>query len=363
MIVYTGDALTVLRTLPDESVHCCVTSPPYWGLRDYGTAQWSGGLPDCEHLNHHGEQGATGQRADRTFTGSQNFYRDACKKCGAVRIDAQLGLERTPEEYITRMVEVFREVWRVLRADGTCWINIGDSYANDGKWGGSTGGKHVSALHGEPIGRGKRNTGLKPKDLVGIPWMLAFALRADGWYLRSEIIWAKPNPMPESVTNRPTKAHEQIFLLAKSERYFYDADAIRDRSSGTAHSRGDGVNPKAAMCFKGSKQNASFSAAVKNIVEFRNKRTVWTVATQPTPEAHFATYPIALIEPCILAGCPAGGTVLDPFCGAGTTGMAALKHGREFIGIELKPEYVEIARARLNDKMPLLAQDFIEAGV
>jgi site-specific DNA-methyltransferase (adenine-specific) len=186
--------------------------------------------------------------------------------------------------------------------------------------------------------------------------MLAFALRADGWYLRSEIIWAKCNPMPESVQDRPTKAHEQIFLLSKSERYFYDADAIREPVTGNAHARGNGVNPKCALPGSGIKQNSSFSGAVNELVYERNKRSVWTVATQPTPEAHFATYPIALIEPCILAGCPAGGVVLDPFAGAGTTSLAALKHGRDFLGIELNADYIAIAEKRLQERMPLLAQ-------
>lgn len=334
--IHHGDALTVLRTLPAESIHCCVTSPPYWGLRDYGVA-------------------------------------------------GQLGLERTPEEYITRMVEVFREVRRVLRADGTCWVNIGDSYA--GSWGaqgrqgdGAIKGRSAcyerqiaaAAKKASRIGSIPESSVLKPKDLVGIPWMLAFALRADGWYLRSEIIWHKPNPMPESVQDRPTKAHEQIFLLSKSERYWYDADAIAEQSQcrefrrphGWAddgdHSAVDWSAKRTSVVRGGftGKTEAMASQgrnSFRAVVETRNKRTVWTVATQPTPEAHFATYPIALIEPCVLAGCPAGGTVLDPFCGAGTTGMAAMKHGRDFIGIELNAEYIAIAEKRLMDKMPLLA--------
>lgn len=222
-----------------------------------------------------------------------------------------------------------------------------------------------------------RGAFLKPKDLVGIPWMLAFALRADGWYLRSEIIWHKPNPMPESVTDRPTKAHEQIFLLAKSKRYYYNAGAIQERASDDTHARyargrsdthkwadggpgnqsiaksfehmrtRNGVHPKCAAAGSGIKQNESFSAAVKDVVETRNKRTVWTVATQPFPEAHFATFPEDLIRPCILAGCPAGGTVLDPFSGAGTTGLVAKENGCEYIGVELNPDYVAMSEKRL----------------
>lgn len=314
-----------------DSVHCCVTSPPYWGLRDYG-------------------------------------------------VEGQLGLERTPAEYVDKMVQVFREVRRVLRADGTCWVNIGDSYA--GSWGaqgrqgnGAVQGRSASykrliaaaAKKRSHTGSIPADSGLKPKDLVGIPWMLAFALRADGWYLRSEIIWHKPNPMPESVTDRPTKAHEQIFLLTKSERYSYDADAIREPVAASqvgrvrADSVGGASHNERGQHSKGGVYVTSQASMPKDIR--RNMRSVWTVPTQPTPEAHFATYPIALIEPCILAGCPVGGTVLDPFYGAGTTGMAALKHGRGFVGIELKPEYVEITRQRLAGKMPLLAQDFVSGSV
>lgn len=300
-----GDVIERLRELPDESVHCCVTSPPYWGLRDYGVV-------------------------------------------------GQLGLERTPEEYVARMVEVFREVRRVLRSDGTLWLNIGDSYCSGGREGhGTRVGYKQSTNRGAndetSCERAPQPPGMKPKDLVGIPWMLAFALRADGYWLRSEIIWHKPNPMPESVTDRPTKAHEQIFLLTKSQRYYYDAEAIKETSiKGAAGSKFN--TGKTAL-----HQLERSSNAERTEDGIRNKRSVWTVATQPTPEAHFATYPIALIEPCILAGCPPDGTVLDPFAGSGTTGLAALKHGRRFIGIELNPEYIEIARHRLTSKMPLFA--------
>ncbi len=318
--ILEGSALAVLRTLPSESVNCCITSPPYWGLRDYGVA-------------------------------------------------GQFGLEKTPEEYVARMVEVFAEVRRVLRADGTCWVNLGDSYAA----GGNGGHQKGEYFHGHTKRGGDFTgvkkvppAGLKPKDLVGIPWMVAFALRADGWYLRSDIIWNKANPMPESVSDRPTKSHEYIFLLSKSSSYWYDADAIKEPASGTAHARGNGVNPKAKMFGPNSKvrvdhspvprprQNESFSAAVCGLVDFRNKRTVWTVATQPFSEAHFATFSEALIEPCVLAGCPEGGMILDPFAGSGTTGVVALRHGREFTGIELKPEYAEMARRRITNDAPLL---------
>jgi DNA modification methylase len=319
-MIHCGDALTVLRTLESESVHCCITSPPYYGLRDYG----------C---------------------------------------DGQIGLERTPAEYIAKLVAVFAEVRRVLRADGTCWVNIGDSYTSGGR--NSQVNDNIGSRGPVPAGyRSPQPPGLKPKDLIGIPWALAFALRDDGWWLRQDIIWHKPNPMPESVRDRCTKAHEYVFLLTKSARYFYQADAIAEGVTGNAHSRGNGVNPKAKIpagwdTGAGShreltgryrpKQNESWSAAVTETVDTRNRRSVWTLATQPTPEAHFATFPLELPELCMRAGCPEGGVVLDPFAGAGTTGLACVKNNRQFIGIELKPEYVAIAESRLQKRYPLFA--------
>ncbi len=342
--IVQGSAIEVLRTLPDDSVHCCVTSPPYWGLRDYGVA-------------------------------------------------GQLGLEPTPEEYVARMVEIFREVRRVIR--GTAWVNLGDCYSNDTKWGGKSGGKNYTsaaggyqgqrvrrgkdcdpkrgaAAPGQPIGR-VTSPDLKPKDLVGMPWRIAFALQADGWYLRSDIIWHKPNPMPESVTDRPTKAHEYIFLLAKSEKYYYDADAIKEPAicgdprkpyapgqvdnRGDGHARGGGkIRPSFLRGVFNGKTEAMAPEgrnSFRAIEDWRNRRSVWTVPTQPFPEAHFATFPEELIRPCVLAGCPEGGTVIDPFCGSGTTGVVALGLGREFIGIELNPAYCEMARRRIESDQPL----------
>lgn len=324
-MIHCGSALAVLQTLPAESVHCCVTSPPYFGLRDYG-------------------------------------------------IEGQIGLEKSPAEYTAKLVEIFGEVRRVLRNDGTLWLNLGDSYATRG---GENQTPHMGDIFQRrergknvickskrlPRGAGRwgggnsaAGGGIKPKDLIGIPWSVAFELRAAGWYLRSDIIWAKPNPMPESVTDRPTRSHEYLFLLSRSERYYYDHEAIKEPTTGNAHSRGNGVNPKAALNAVGSKQNASFSAAVTDLVDFRNKRDVWTVNTKPYPEAHFATFPEDLIAPCILAGCPGGGIVLDPFSGAGTTGLVAKKLGRDYIGIELKPEYVEISERRINGYAPLFLE-------
>lgn len=342
--ILRGDCRATLRTLPESSVHCCVTSPPYFGLRDYGHA-------------------------------------------------GQIGLEPTPAEYVEQMVQVFREVRRVLRDDGTLWLNLGDSYANDGKWGGSTSGKHVDALHGDTgAGRGKRTTGLKPKDLIGIPWRVAFALQADGWYLRQDIIWAKPNPMPESVRDRCTKAHEYVFLLSKSERYFYDLQAMQEPATLSSIARlsqnveaqagsdrvpGKTNGPMKAVGGQRSKRD-SFKREDSKRAEVipgqtvgthradreesgwdtatRNKRSVWTIATQPFSEAHFATMAPELAETCIKAGCPEGGTVLDPFGGAGTTGLVADRLQRSAVLCELNPDYIEIARRRIASDAPLFAE-------
>jgi DNA modification methylase len=307
--VRQGDALTVLRTLPDGIAQTCVTSPPYWGLRDYG---------------------ATGQ----------------------------LGLEPTPEQYVGNMVEVFREVRRVLRDDGTLWLNLGDSYVST-----APGTRNAPMPKGSLTNadqwanvRPLTPTGLKPKDLVGIPWHVAFALQADGWWLRSDIVWAKPNPMPESVMDRPSRAHEYVFLLAKSERYFYDADAIREPLSaktlttfGTGrHSKGtDALGKIASHNWTESVPERRPRLDGNGGYAGANRRDVWTVATQCFAEAHFATFPEALVTPCVLAGSRPGDLVLDPFAGSGTTGVVALRHGRRFVGVELSPAYCAMARRRI----------------
>lgn len=323
--ILVGDCRDQLRTLADESVHTCICSPPYFGLRDYD-------------------------------------------------VDGQIGLEDNPDAFVAELVAVFREVRRVLRDDGTLWLNLGDSYANDSKWGGATSGKHVRAQHGASgIGRRRHKTGLKSKDLMGIPWRVAFALQTDGWFLRQDIIWHKPNVMPESVSDRCTKAHEYIFLLSKSPSYYYNADAILEPASPGTHARvarntsasgssraNGGTRPdrpmKAVLRSKktvanafGARNNESFSNAVSGeVVKERNKRSVWTVQTASFSEAHFATYPEALIAPCVLAGAPEGGVVLDPFGGAGTTGLAASRLGRDAILIELNPAYAAMAQRRLK---------------
>jgi DNA modification methylase len=379
LTLYGGDCRAVLAEMPAESVHCVVTSPPYWGLRDYGTAAWDGGDEACDHAvggqvaqtKHPAEGHATGQRP--------GVDASLCRKCGAVRIDSQLGLEPTPEAYVENMVAVFREVRRVLRADGTLWLNLGDSYASDMKGSGGLapsptlgiGAGGESRLSEENRLRSNRRAayeprkvqhGLKPKDLVGIPWRVAFALQADGWYLRSDIIWSKPNPMPESVTDRPTKAHEYLFLLTKSPRYYFDADAVREPSISPeqeahnqryakvydAHTdrvavRGEGIQP-------GNVNNVGIHARPGQ--GGRNLRSVWTIATEPYPGAHFATFPRKLVEPCVKAGSPADGTVLDPFAGSGTTLLVAQALGRRGIGIDLNPDYLKQALVR-NAQTPL----------
>jgi site-specific DNA-methyltransferase (adenine-specific) len=297
--IITGDCLSILPTLPNHSMNCCVTSPPYFGLRDYGH-------------------------------------------------DGQIGLEPTPDEYVSKMVQVFREVHRVLRDDGTLWLNLGDSYNSPGP---SNHGKSKEVHRGTGVDAWtqgiatKRVKGLKPKDLMGIPWRVAFALQADGWWLRQDIIWHKPNPMPESVTDRCTKAHEYIFLLSKSDRYYFDCESIKEESKSSSEGirfggskYGDNNDPK----------HATKSGNVSKEYDKANKRSVWTVCTKPFRGAHFATFPPDLIYPCIMAGCPANGVVLDPFNGSGTTGMVALQNGRRYVGIELNPQYVALSMERMG---------------
>jgi DNA modification methylase len=409
--ILVGDCRETLATLDARSVQTCVTSPPYFGLRDYGTGEWEGGDLACDHVAKPAILGAaetTRPTAGPTRGGAQAAQRldiqfaGKCGKCGATRVDRQIGLEPTPDEFVTALVEVFREVRRVLRDDGTVWLNLGDSYnsaasnqnAVNARRDGTSDAKQ-RALE-EVKGRQQLPVpSIKAKDLLGIPWMVAFALRTDGWYLRSDIIWAKPNPMPESVTDRPTKAHEYLFLLSKSPRYFYDADAIKEEmaeASAARYEYGFG-GPKAEALTAAERDGAgtrTHPIGEREAGAGRNKRSVWTVATQPYPGAHFATFPPKLIEPCILAGsspkaCGACGApwqrmvehekgdeeasgrprtigwesscehdddsgssvVLDPFAGSGTTGAVATEHGRSFIGCELNPEYAKLIEARL----------------
>ena len=307
--ILCGDALQVLRTLPDNLVNMVVTSPPYWGLRDYG-------------------------------------------------VNGQLGLEENPEQYLEKMVEIFQEVRRVLRPDGTLWLNLGDSYASGGNGGG---GCYMderieawSASYNHRLAKkGWRSApeGLKHKDLVGIPWRVALALQADGWYLRQDIIWYKPNPMPESCSDRCTKAHEYLFLMSKRPKYFYDQDAIKETSltAGQVMKKADGWDSEpgahGTIHRKGREKGIR---SEKLIPDRRNRRSVWEVATEKCPSAHFATFPKKLIEPCIKAGCPKDGIVLDPFMGSGTTAVVSKYLGRNYLGVEINPEYIEIAENRLE---------------
>lgn len=315
--IIIGDVLDGLRSLDAGSCRCCVTSPPYWGLRDYGTASWVGGDAACDHQ---GKPMATkaninancGTGTDRKNAEAREFYRDVCGRCGALRVDRQIGLEATPDEYVARIVAVFREVRRVLSDDGTCWINIGDSYTAGAE---NRNGLNNTTLTGSrTYGRGCTGTtplshiksDTKPKDLVGIPWRVAFALQADGWYLRQDIIWAKPNPMPESVTDRCTKSHEYVFLLSKSQRYYCDMEAIAEAA--VTGSNGSSFISEYDLA---TKSGVGMGPRVER--ETRNARSVWTISTQPYPEAHFATFPEELAARCIKAGSSEKGKC--PTCG------------------------------------------------
>lgn len=307
--ILVGDCIEMMQTLPDQSVHTCITSPPYFGLRDYG-------------------------------------------------VDGQIGLEASPREFIDNLVAVFREVRRVLRNDGTLWVNLGDSYASGGRGGG---GRYMaergdSAWQGKGDATGWRSApaGWKHKDLLGLPWRLAIALQDEGWYLRQDIIWHKPNPMPESIKDRCTKAHEYLFLLSKSPRYYFDQDAIREPARAQAApesaSRRNSFARETKYTDGGHGQTAQHRAGRDDVDydETRNKRSVWTVATASFKGAHFATFPPDLIRPCVLAGSPRGGMVLDPFGGAGTTALVAMQEGRQSVICELNPEYAALARQRLD---------------
>jgi len=299
--VVTGDALEGLRGLPDGIADMCVTSPPYYGLRDYGES-------------------------------------------------GQLGQEDTPEQFITNLVDVFREVRRVLRDDGTLWVNIGDSYCGTGSKGDHRGPKNSEGRNGQAVSITSKLAGYKQKDLIGIPWMLAFALRADGWYLRQDIIWHKPNTMPESVKDRCVKSHEYIFLLSKSKQYYFDNESIQEAASSTDNRLRDRDSTR----LNNTPGRTRMGGLTSNGYEMRSKRNVWSVNTRAYVGAHFAVFPPDLIQPCIRAGSRAGGIVLDPFLGSGTTAAVAIEEGRDYIGIELNPEYVALAEQRIAGITPPL---------
>jgi DNA modification methylase len=340
--IIQGNCLEVLKKMPEQSVNTCVTSPPFYGLRDYGTATWEGGDDGCDHQVGRFEHKVSDKQKSNTASAGHQA-RDVCPKCGAIRKDSQLGLEDTPEEFVENLVKVFREVKRVLRDDGTVWLNLGDSYSSGGRT--TTTNQTLRGDKDYGATRPKPSKNIKPKDLIGIPWRVAFALQQDGWYLRQDIIWHKPNPMPESVKDRCTKAHEYIFLLSKNSKYYYDNEAIkepakdwgtRDRSKGKYHNKGTGLTPHTGL---------------EKSYPTKNKRSVWTVTTKPFKGAHFAVFPMDLIEPCVLAGCPENGTVLDPFGGAGTTGLVANKNKRNAVLIELNSDYIDIAEDRIQNTL------------
>jgi len=364
-----GNCIDTLKTLPDKSVQCCITSPPYYGLRDYGTGKWVGGDPNCPHrrLSKYSPNDITGNKAmgEHGEAVGDAIYKSVCPLCGAVRVDEQIGLEETPEEYISRLVDVFREVKRVLKDDGTLWVNIGDSY-NDYKgnaYSEYADSKFVGGDKTHPTRESKHgleDKSLKPKDLIGIPWMLAFALRNDGWYLRQDIIWLKPNPMPESVKDRCTKSHEYIFLLSKSQTYYFDCGAIQEPASGydgrndTMHKGSPKYAGKEIMPGMNEQFLASGSHERWKFVDgipIRNKRDVWSVNVSGYSEAHFATFPTKLVEPCVLAGTKQGDTVLDPFSGSGTTGVVSMNYGRKYIGCELNEEYIKLSEDRFSKEV------------
>jgi DNA modification methylase len=335
-VLYLGDVRDVLRTLPSNSIQMAVTSPPYWGLRDYGTAVLDGGDAHCDHRLKRpprSERPLNGLRGGlATIDAAEPVYRDICRRCGAKRIYRQLGMEATPEEYVAAMVDIFREVRRILKRNGTLWLNIGDSYASS----------IISASHGQQL-----SNGIKSKDLIGIPWMLAFALRADGWYLRQDIIWAKPDPMPESIKDRCTKSHEYLFLLSKSSRYLFNNEAIAEPAIHAGQVKNYRKDAKAYIAIQDDHMRTRPSGTIE-IKETRNKRDVWIISTSKMQDMHFATFPEQLVEPCILAGSNEGDTILDPFIGSGTTAVAARKLNRNAIGIDLNKDYLAIAQKRIT---------------
>ena len=413
-----GDCREVLKTLPAKHFQTCITSPPYYGLRDYGTATWVGGSENCSHIgdtlgNNRNfiDEGGRGSNKDSLSTGD-------CIKCGAKRVDSQIGLEETPEQFVESLVNVFREIKRVLKDDGTLWLNLGDSYSSGGRT--TTTNQSVRGDKDYGVTRPPPVEGIKPKDLFGIPWRVAFALQADGWYLRQDIIWNKPNPMPESVQDRCTKAHEYIFLLSKSPHYYFDNVAIKEETTTFDNSNRDRDTTK----LNNTPGRTKMAGLKTNQYETRNKRSVWTVNTKPYKEAHFAVFPTDLIEPCVLAGssakicsgcgksyrremvttdvpdrnvrehmvgvipkrdktsrmnskdmlsltkedngfvkqceCDTDKTeqdrIIDPFGGSGTTALVADRHNRDATVIELNEAYIEIAKKRLEGDAPLFAK-------
>ena len=351
-----GNCIDKIKELEDNSIDCVVTSPPYWGLRDYGTTSYDGGDPNCKHSITDGTVDAKNnkliERPDRASD------KKNCVKCGAKRIDEQFGLETTYQDHIQNIVALFRVIKPKLKDSATVWLNYGDSYA------GTVNGTKAKDIKYDDRGFVDKPFGtiqgsLKPKDLVMIPNRIAIALQDDGWWIRSEIIWHKPNPMPESVRDRPTNSHEKIWLITKNKKYYYDVDAIKEPPTESTKQRyKSGWKGNEERDYVSGKQN-HFSKYIgtekskQDALKGRNKRNVWTVTPKPFKDAHFATFPKDLIEPCIKAGCPENGIVLDPFGGAGTTGIVAQSLNRQSILIELNPEYIKIAKKRAENEFGL----------
>lgn len=394
--ILCGDVREQLKKIPAGSVQVCVTSPPYFGLRDYGTATWEGGDPACDHAILRSDGTIPGQLSKSTLNGGKGGgaklaatpmpFKSKCGRCGAMRIDRQIGVEESPQEYIDALVETFEQVRRVLRPDGTLWVNIGDSYSSGGRKTTpvtqSINKTNQKSLRMETRPRPADN--LKPKDMICIPWMLGMQLRDAGWYLRRDIIWHRVNPLPESVTDRPTKAHEYILLLSKSPSYYYDRDAIAEPIAESSQERLSqdienqtgsfrahaGVTGKPMMkamkaCMSspvgGAKygdsddpHHATKSGKPFELKEIRNKRDVWSLPGAGVREDHFAAFPEEIPETAIKAGSRPNDLVLDPFCGSGTTGFVALRLGRKFIGVELNPKFIKIAERRFVKAIPSL---------
>ncbi|MCL2410084.1 MAG: site-specific DNA-methyltransferase [Treponema sp.] len=378
--ILSGNNIDSLKTIPDNSVDCCVTSPPYYGLRDYGTATWYGGDPECNHFRDN--KIVKGIYTSDAKPKGDSIFKTVCKKCGAYREDHQIGLEDTPEEYIEKLVLVFREVKRILKNEGTLWVNIGDSYNGSGKNSGNTkplNGKQSTNTASHAV-KAIKIKSIPQKSLFGIPWRLAFALINDGWILRQDIIWSKPSVMPESVKDRFCKSHEYIFLFSKKTKYYFDFQYALEPAA---------YDGRRDTVMKGSAKYAEtdFSCQTKNTFlskeherwpqrgyitkegatglseqhhgssiptrPLRTKRDVWVVASEPSDLGHFAMFPQKLILPCILCGCPENGVVLDPFMGSGTTAVVAVKNLRRYIGCEINPEYIKIAERRIADEAGL----------
>jgi DNA modification methylase len=354
--ILQGNCIDKIKELEDNSIDCVVSSPPYFGLRDYGTGKWEGGKEDCPHkrltkISKNTSTGHAGMFKQGHVVGDA-IMKDKCNYCGAIRIDKQFGLEKTYQDYLANTVKLFETFKPKLKDTATIWWNVGDSYSSGKRT--STTNQSLRGDKNYGVTRTPVQNGIKEKDLLMIPNRVAIALQDEGWYIRSEIIWHKPNPMPESVRDRPTSCHEKIWLITKSKKYYYDSDAIREPLAASSLNRlnQDIKNQKGSTRGNGGMKSNGNMKAVGN-KETRNKRNVWTITTKPFKDAHFATFPKDLIEPCIKAGCPEGGVVLDPFGGSGTTGIVSALNNRNAILIELNSEYIKIAEDRIDKEVGL----------